>query len=76
MTDGQLVKIMDRIYRLNEQARDLIDQTADHPNGAAICEDLYDEGFGYSFDFALNAHRFLQHPERWRYENGRLVWDP
>ena len=74
LTDGELVRAITRIYRLNEDVRYLLDEVViNHPNGQALCSELHDNGLGYSIDCAAIAHSHLMRPERWeRVDGGRL----
>ncbi|KKK93437.1 hypothetical protein LCGC14_2692880 [marine sediment metagenome] len=75
MTDGQLVKVMARVQRLSDEKHRLIeDVILEHPNGEALCEELKDEGMGYTWCCALLTHPYLKHPERWECEHGKLVY--
>ena len=75
MTDGKMVKMMARIYRLNEQILGLLEDLSDHPNGEALVADVHDNGVGYSWDFASIAHSHLVHPDRWECSHrGPLRW--
>ena len=73
MTDGELVRVMARIYHLTEQVTDLMNEDVlNHPNGEALLGELRDEGLGYSWDCALITHPHLVHPERWVCMGGTL----
>lgn len=76
MTDGEMVKVMARIYRLNEQIKDLMDEDLlSHPNGEALCGQLHDNGFGHRVDCHSIAYLHLVHPERWECRHpGPLRW--
>lgn len=75
MTDGKLVSVMRRIYRLNERIRDLLGDLSEHPNGEALLAELHENGAGYSWDFEIMVHSHLVHPDRWEYvRGGRLKW--
>ncbi len=75
MTDGKLVKAMARVYRLNEQIRDLMYEASNHPNGQALIWELQENGLGYTVDCASIAYGHLVHPERWECtHHGPLKW--
>lgn len=73
MTDGELVKVMARIYRLTEQVTDLMDgEVLNHLNGEALRDELHSNGMGYRWDCASITHSHLAHPERWTCAGGIL----
>ncbi len=71
MTDGKLVRVMARIYRLNEEILYLIEEEVfDHPNGEALRGKLHDNGLGYSCNIASITHPHLTNPHRWECIDG------
>ena len=73
MTDGELVRVMARIYRLTDQITDLMNEDVlNHLNGEALRGELQDNGLGYRWDCASITHSHLAHPERWECVNGTL----
>lgn len=75
MTDGELVKVMARLQRLDDEiAWILNEEIIDHPNGEELIGDLHDNGLGYRLECSAIAHPHLTHPERWILRCGRLVF--
>lgn len=77
MTDGKMIKVMERIQRLSDQIQDLMDEELlDHPNGESIRGELRDNGLGYRFDCASIAQSHLLFHTRWQMVGGKLKWKP
>ena len=75
MTDGKMIKVMARIYRLTNTVDDLINNLRAHPNGEALRDALHDNGLGCVWDCASIAADHLNYPERWVYVNaGTLTY--
>lgn len=75
MTDGQLVKVIARIQRLNDNMVDLLSNVViDHPNGEALRKALCEEGMGIRWNMLSLTHPHLEHPERWECEHNKLVY--
>ena len=75
MTDGEIVKVMDRIRRLTEEVNYLIDEEVlNHRNGEALRGELHDNGFGHTWACAKITHSHLNHPDRWECIGGNLKY--
>lgn len=77
MTDSQMIRVMMQIQRLHDDIVYLMDEELpNHPNGEAICGELYDSGFVHRVDADADAVTIagshLSHPERWSYKDGQL----
>ena len=73
MTDGEMIKVTARIYRLSSVIDDLLHDLLAHPNGEALRDELHDNGLGYTWDCASIVHDHLNYPERWEYVNANTL---
>ena len=66
MTDGELVRLCRQIQRHNLAIFDLIQQVeeSDHPNAAALAEDLWAQCWAPAWADHVVGHYLLK-PERW-----------
>ncbi len=71
MTDGEMVKSLARIYRLNEKICIAVTRICEeHPNGEELHEALQADAVGIGTNVMSIGLDHLVHPERWEYVNG------